>query len=168
MKKILIYSLLAAVLVGNSGAGCGGNKADDVTPAGQAFLRMKINGKPWAATTKINGVALKGIIGFGGDFGKENFSVLINGSETPGTYTIAQSANGSTAAYASDAGGSLNGAYFSTRAPGSSLTVKVTRTNGLSVAGTFSGTIGLEAAFGTSTAGPTTVTITDGEFSTIE
>lgn len=33
MKKILIYSLLAAVLFGNSGAGCGNTNADDPQPA---------------------------------------------------------------------------------------------------------------------------------------
>lgn len=32
MKKMLIYSLLAAVLFGNSGAGCSGEKADDPQP----------------------------------------------------------------------------------------------------------------------------------------
>lgn len=32
MKKFFIYSLLAAVLFGNSGAGCGNNKADDPQP----------------------------------------------------------------------------------------------------------------------------------------
>ncbi|MFD2573851.1 hypothetical protein ACFSUS_24660 [Spirosoma soli] len=33
MKKLLIYSLLAAVLFGNSGAGCSSNNADDPQPA---------------------------------------------------------------------------------------------------------------------------------------
>ncbi|MCY7353059.1 MAG: DUF6252 family protein [Cytophagaceae bacterium] len=165
--KILSFLALLGITLLSSGAGCGGG-SEEVTPPAPVFLRMKINGKIWTAASKINGVAAKGIIGFGGNLGKENLSILINGSDTPGTYTIAQSANGSVAAFSADAGGTLNGAYFSTRAPGSSLTVKVTQANGLTVTGTFSGTLGLEAAFGSSTTGPTTVTITDGEFSTSE
>lgn len=165
--KILSFLALLGVTLLSSGAGCSGS-SDEVTPPAEVFLRMKINGKTWTATSKITGVAAKGVIGFGGDLGKENFSILINGSDTPGTYTIAQSANGSVAAFTADAGGTVNGAYFSTRAPGSSLTVKLTTANDLRVAGTFSGTLGLEAAFGSGTTGPTTVTITDGEFSTSE
>jgi hypothetical protein len=38
MKKILIYSLLVAVLIGNSGAGCGSNKTDDPQPGSDIKL----------------------------------------------------------------------------------------------------------------------------------
>ena len=175
MKKLFTYSLFLAVLLVNSGAGCGGNKTDDPEPGAQAFLRMKINGKAWAATSQITGVAGKvpgiadqGIISFSGDAGKDNLTVNIYGSTAPGTYTIIpQSAGGSIAAL-SLSDGSVNGSYLSTKAPGSSLTVKVTQASSERVSGTFSGTLNLEYALGTGTAGPTTVTITDGEFLTID
>ncbi|RRB06695.1 hypothetical protein [Larkinella rosea] len=175
MRKILSFYLLLAVFVINSGAGCGGRTTDEPESSAQAFLRMKINGKTWAATGKISGVAGKvpgiatqGIISFSGDSGKDNLTVNIYGTTSPGTYTILpQNANNSVAAL-SLSDGSVNGNYLSTKAPGSSLTVKVTQASDTRVSGTFSGTLNLEYALGTGTAGPTTVTITDGEFSTID
>ena len=175
MRILLSYSLLLAVLLINAGAGCGSDNADDSEPTAQAFLRMKVNGKAWTATGQITGVAGKfsgiadqGLVSFSGDSGKENLTVNIYGTQSPGTYTITNQRAGGSVAALSTGDGSVNGAYYSTKAPGSNLTVKVTQASGGRVVGTFSGTLNLEFALGTGTSEPTTVTITDGEFSTTD
>jgi hypothetical protein len=50
MKKLLIYSLLSAVLFGNSGAGCSGSKADDPQPGSDIKLMV---GGIWEVTRNV-------------------------------------------------------------------------------------------------------------------
>ncbi len=50
MKKVIIYSLLVAVLFGNSGAGCSGSKADDPQPGSDIKLMV---GGIWEVTKTV-------------------------------------------------------------------------------------------------------------------
>lgn len=50
MKKCLIYSLLAAVLLGNSGAGCSNNKSDD--PPQPENIKLMVGGL-WEVTKTV-------------------------------------------------------------------------------------------------------------------